>query len=198
MYSKSESTIDAILEAAERLFVAKHYADVTMDEIAEAASVTKGALYHHFPSKQQLYLTMLHNDLERKKALFKEAVDSPGTCRERLYRLTEAFFQLADEKRRLIQLVRRDVNIFRNPERAKLVRAYQAALPNQVEAIIRDGIRDGELADGDARLLAWMHVAQVEVMLADYAERVFDSQQALLDYQTDLFFYGAAKRAASR
>ena len=198
MYSKSEATIDAILDAAERLFVAKHYADVTMDEIAEAAAVTKGALYHHFPGKQQLYLTMLHNDLERKQELFKQAVDSAGTCRDRLQRLTEAFFQLPGEKRRLIQLVRRDVNIFRNPERAKLVRAYQAALPDQVEAIIRDGVRDGELAKGDARLLAWMHVAQVEVLLADYAEKVFDSQRAMLDYQTDLFFYGASKRTASR
>ena len=54
MYSKSTATITSILEAAQRLFLQKNYADVTMGEIAQAARVTKGALYHHFRSKRAL------------------------------------------------------------------------------------------------------------------------------------------------
>lgn len=196
-YSKSEATIAAIVEAAQELFIAKHYADVTMDEIADAAQVTKGALYHHFPGKETLYLKMLHIDLAEKKALFMQAVNIKGSCRSRLRQLTKAFYMLPYTKRKLIQLVRRDVNIFKDPERAELVTAYQTALPDQVEAIIRDGIRDGELAQADARLLAWMHVAQVEVLLAPYAEKSFQDRERMLDFVMNLFFEGAGNQAAS-
>ncbi len=52
MLTKSETTIANILTAAASLFTARNYADVTMDQIAVACSVTKGALYHHFKSHE--------------------------------------------------------------------------------------------------------------------------------------------------
>lgn len=193
MYSKSEATIAAILSAAEKLFVTRHYADVSMNDIAEAAGVTKGALYHHFKSKKDLYLTMMHADLREKQARMRAGVDAPGSCYERLRRLTESFLQLPIEKRELIKLVRRDVNIFKGAARDKLVRAYQSALPNQVEMILRDGVANGEIADADPRLLAWMFVAIVDVALTAYAERVLGDQATMLDFVMELFFRGAGK-----
>jgi AcrR family transcriptional regulator len=196
MYSKSATTITNILAAAQTLFLNKNYADVTMTEIAETAGVTKGALYHHFSSKEALYLAMMHADLEEKKELFRSAAESAGACRERLRRLVETFLQLPREKRELIKLVRRDINIFKNPIRDRLVRAYQAALPEQVEVIIRDGIRSKELAPGDPRLLSWLHVALVEVIVTDYAEELLGSPAAKADYAVSLFFSGAGKKSA--
>ena len=196
MNARSEATVANILGAAQALFLNQNYADVTMDDIAEAAGVTKGALYHHFANKEALYLAMMHADLEEKKALFQAAVESQGTCRERLWRLTQIFLELSREKRDLIKLVRRDVNVFKDPIRSQLVRAYQAALPEQIEIILRDGIRDGELAPADPRLLAWLHVALVDVVLTRYAESVLQSQENVLDFVTNLFFNGAGKAPA--
>jgi AcrR family transcriptional regulator len=196
MYSKSATTITNILAAAQTLFLSQNYADVTMTEIAETAGVTKGALYHHFPSKEALYLAMMHADLQEKKELFRSAVESPGACRVRLRKLVETFLQQPREKRELIKLVRRDINIFRNPIRDRLVRAYQAALPEQVEVILRDGIRSKELAPGDPRLLSWLHVALVEVIVTDYAEEVLGSSAAMADYAVNLFFSGAGRKPA--
>ena len=90
--------------------------------------------------------------------------------------------------------VRRDVNSFAPPVREKLVRSYQAALPALVESAIRDGIRDGELAPADSRLLAWQFVATVEVILGRHADSVFPDGAAKLNYVLDLFFRGAAQR----
>ncbi|HLE28453.1 MAG TPA: TetR/AcrR family transcriptional regulator [Anaerolineales bacterium] len=196
MNARSEATVANILGAAQALFLNQNYADVTMDDIAEAAGVTKGALYHHFANKEALYLAMMHADLEEKKALFRAAVESRGTCRERLRRMTQIFLELSREKRDLIKLVRRDVNVFKDPLRSQLVRAYQAALPEQIEIILRDGIRDGELAPADPRLLAWLHVALVDVVLTRYAESVLQSQENVLDFVTNLFFNGAGKAPA--
>jgi AcrR family transcriptional regulator len=57
--TKSTTTIANILEEAKKLFVSKNYADVTMLDIAEAAQMTKGALYYHFASKESLYVAMM-------------------------------------------------------------------------------------------------------------------------------------------
>jgi len=67
--TRSEATIANVLSAAAYLFISRHYADVTMDQIAETAHVTKGALYHHFSGKEELYLEMMHADLSAKKDL---------------------------------------------------------------------------------------------------------------------------------
>lgn len=52
----SGRTKEAILEAAERLLVEKGFQALTLDEVAIGASVSKGGLLHHFPSKQGLIL----------------------------------------------------------------------------------------------------------------------------------------------
>jgi AcrR family transcriptional regulator len=190
MYTKSTTTIANILEEAKKLFVGKNYADVTMLDIAEAAQVTKGALYHHFASKEALYVAMMLAYLQEKQDLLRSAVESDGTCRERLNDLTLSFLNLSPEEQTMMKLVRRDINIFKDPIRDKLIYAYQAALPEQVEAIIRDGIRDGKLVDTDPRLLAWEYVAIVEVVLSQYAQRVLGNHNHLADYVLDLFFHG--------
>jgi AcrR family transcriptional regulator len=49
------ATIEAILKAARRLFGERGFAATTMDEIAEAAHVAKGAVYHHFATKEAVF-----------------------------------------------------------------------------------------------------------------------------------------------
>jgi AcrR family transcriptional regulator len=191
MYTKSIVTIANILSSAEASFLRKNYADVTMEDIAEGAGVTRGAAYHHFANKESLYVAMMLSALKEKQALFQTAVESPGTCRERLRRFTQIFLELSREKRDIMKLVRRDINIFKDPVRNQLVRAYQSALPEQIEIILQDGIQDEDLASTDARLLSWMYAAIVEVILTPYAERVFNIQNEMLDFVIRLFFNGA-------
>jgi AcrR family transcriptional regulator len=190
----SESpTAARILEAAATLFVDGSYADVTVDNVAEAAQVTKGAVYHHFASKEQLYIHMLLADLERKRRRNQEVVEAGGDCRARLRALTAAFFALPETERKLIHLVRRDANIFDARTRGRLVRAYQAALPDPISAIIRDGVRDGELIPCDPRLMAWQFIALVEVVLTPYADQRFACDEDKLNYVMSVFFRGCER-----
>ncbi|WP_280711768.1 helix-turn-helix domain-containing protein [Bradyrhizobium sp. BR13661] len=49
------ATTEAILAAARRLFGTRGFAATTMDEIAEGAHVAKGAVYHHFKTKEAVF-----------------------------------------------------------------------------------------------------------------------------------------------
>jgi AcrR family transcriptional regulator len=51
----SSSTKRALLDSATTLFTDHGYAGTSLDEVVAAARVTKGALYHHFPSKLALF-----------------------------------------------------------------------------------------------------------------------------------------------
>lgn len=192
--TRAEATAGRIVSTARKLFVAKSYAEVTTGLIARAAGVTKGGLYHHFPSKESLYFSMMLDDLEQKRVLFEAAVEMEGDCRARLARLTRDFLELPVENRELIRLVRRDINTFKGEERDRLVRSYQRALPDQVESIVRDGIEDGELQAADPRLLAWSFVALVEIVIGEYAHRALGDTGARLNRVLELFFDGAATR----
>jgi AcrR family transcriptional regulator len=196
--TRSEATAARIIAVAKGLFVAGNYSDVTTDMIARAAKITKGGLYHHFASKEDLYVAMMLGDFDDKRRLFGQSVASPGTCRDRLARLTSDYLELPSQDRDLTHLVRRDINTFSGRERSRLINAYQRALPRQIETIISDGIRDGELAAGNARILAWSFVALVEVVIGKYAEKELGSTGAQLDHVLNLFFDGISTETAGR
>jgi len=59
MQHRSEETRAHILDAALRQFAIAGYNSASVDEICAVAGVSKGAFYHHFPSKQAVFLALL-------------------------------------------------------------------------------------------------------------------------------------------
>lgn len=57
-----------ILQAALDLFVRRGYAETTIGQIAEAASMSTGLMFHYFPSKEDLYLALVTIGVEGTKA----------------------------------------------------------------------------------------------------------------------------------
>ena len=75
---RSTATQAALLEAARALFTEHGFAGAGRDKIARRAGVTRGALYHHFGTKQDLFLAVVE-DLEAELGERLVAAASAGT-----------------------------------------------------------------------------------------------------------------------
>ena len=69
----SAATRTALLKVARKLFAEHGYADTATEEIVKRARVTRGALYHHFKDKQDLFKAVLHEEQLRLATRTTEA-----------------------------------------------------------------------------------------------------------------------------
>ena len=68
---RSEATRKALVDVARKLFAKRGYADVGTEEIVRRAGVTRGALYHHFSGKEDLFRAVaeqVEEEMTRKSA----------------------------------------------------------------------------------------------------------------------------------
>ena len=75
---RSESTRGALLAAGRRLFAERGYTAVGTEEIVRDAGVTRGALYHHFHGKKELFAAV-YEQIEQEVAEQVGAEVGPGT-----------------------------------------------------------------------------------------------------------------------
>lgn len=78
--ARSASTRAKLIKAARPLFARKGYASVGTEEIARRAGVTRGALYHQFPAKEDLFAAVyeqVEQDLTRRVVSSLASIESP-------------------------------------------------------------------------------------------------------------------------
>ena len=76
--------IDTIFKTAEKLFSEKSFSSVSMDQIAQKSGMSKGNLYHHFESKEDLYNQLLLNCHQQVADLLKETESIEGTYLDKI------------------------------------------------------------------------------------------------------------------
>ena len=54
-----EQTVQLILDTATRLFLQKGYDKTTLQDIIDATGLSKGAIYHHFASKEAIIIAVV-------------------------------------------------------------------------------------------------------------------------------------------
>ena len=89
---KAQRRVD-IIDAAERIFFEKGIETATMDEVAEAAELSKGTLYLYFKSKEDLYLAILVRGMEILKDMFEAAVAENELGVDKVGAIGRAYFQ---------------------------------------------------------------------------------------------------------
>jgi TetR/AcrR family transcriptional regulator len=120
---------EAILEAAIRLFSEFGYDGVSMRRIAEAAGVSKANIYHHFASKEALYLAILTGSARHLSEIVEDLAEGEGDFEQRLREFTRAHHDhlFANKSRMVVEQVvggifNRMVAIFQAGQKAGILR----------------------------------------------------------------------------
>lgn len=103
----SEATRERILEAAEKLFAAKGFYETAMDEIVETARVSKGGVYFHFPSKEELFFALLDRLADKLQRDVERAIAQRRGALAKIEGALEAVLKTLAGKRRLAQILLR-------------------------------------------------------------------------------------------
>jgi len=99
MSNRSEETIDKIINAAQKVFSRFGYNGAGVAEICDEAGISKGAFYHHFESKQALFLRLLQDWLSGLDDHFNKIRATSANPRETMLRMAGSIhiiFEAAD------------------------------------------------------------------------------------------------------
>lgn len=143
---RGEETRAIILESAISAFAAFGYDGTGVAEICTSAGISKGAFYHHFESKQSLYLELLNDWLGSIDNEFKNIRNNASSTVEALIEMTSIFRNLFDPGDTKIAIfVEFLTRASRQPETRELAlapyRRYQAYFTD----LIRQGVAEGTL-----------------------------------------------------
>jgi AcrR family transcriptional regulator len=139
----SAAVPERLLAEATRLFAERGYDRTSVQEIVEAAGVTKGALYHYFGSKDDLlheiYARVLRLQTERLDAI---AARSGVPVQERLAEAAADVVVTSIENLDDTKIFFRSMHQL-SPEKQKAVRAERRRYHEHFRALVEEGQRSG-------------------------------------------------------
>ena len=101
---EKEARREDIINAAQKIFFEKGLAVATMDEIAEAAELSKGTLYLYYKSKEDLYLAVAMRGSELLFQMFDQATSTNEPTIRRIMNLGETYYEYFKQHRNFFRM----------------------------------------------------------------------------------------------
>jgi len=164
---RGEETRNRILDVAQDAFARYGYDATGVAEICRRAGVTKGGFYHHFPSKQDVFLEMLHRWLEGLDRQLEAVRSGDETVPQELQAMTAmvpVVFQ--DAGGRLSLFLEFLINAGRSPAVWQATVAPFRKYHTFFSEMIADGVGEGSLRDVEPELASHLLLAFAVGLLA--------------------------------
>lgn len=149
---------ERILAEATALFLARGFADVAMQEIADAVGVTKAAMYYHFRSKEELFEAVAERAINDFWGGLIAAAGEPGPLREVL-RAIVAYVEAAFETVSLTLI--EDIGRHLSPEAQNRIMTEHPTPGRELQALFDGAIAAGEMRPLDSAAVAEMFLAML-------------------------------------
>ena len=139
-----EQTVQLILDTATRLFLQKGYDETTLQDIIDATKLSKGAIYHHFASKEAILIAVVDRMGDFNSAVLAEIRDRKGlTGAEKLREMFRTSMTLSFQGKILHMLP----FLIENPKfmALQMQSILGEAAPDYILPILKEGIADGSI-----------------------------------------------------
>lgn len=151
-----------ILEAALRCFGSKGYHAATMDDLARAAGLSKGSLYWHFRSKQEVFLALFDAFADEVFRAWDGALSEEEDTLVLFRRYAEIVLERLGSYRYLLLSW---AEFLSHPEARERMAAIYATSRAKLGELVERGVRRGELRDLPCEAVAATLTAALEGML---------------------------------
>ncbi len=161
-------TRSLLLDAAEEVFAEKGFTTATLDDIAQAAGYTKGAIYKHFGAKEELFLAVSDRYWRRYFDNFADVMANASQVGEReLDDIAERWRQLSRDRGAEHAALGHEFALYllRNPDARERVAGKRAEVVEQLAKFIVEGVE----RLGGTLLIPAQTLAQVLVATSDSA-----------------------------
>jgi len=146
---EKEHRKEEILDAAKKVFFEKDLATATVDEIAEAAELSKGTLYLYYKSKEDMYLGVMMRGMEELYKEFERIELSTASTVKKLIELGSIYKEYFIEHRKFFQMI----HFLQAPQFHKQVSEEMKQncdlegqrLWNVINNILQNGVKEGVL-----------------------------------------------------
>jgi AcrR family transcriptional regulator len=188
---------EALLDVAYDLFVQRSYAEVSMQEIAEAAGMTKGAPYYHFKNKDDLFLQVVEELVNTAMAITADEATTSKPPIEKLYAMVRHKMEFYERERDFFRIYLNEKHGLeiapKDPHKRALREMYLQGIQTLAK-VLQEGMDAGFLRPTDSRRLAFflqemMSTIQVHRFQGKAKTSVEEDVEQLLD----LFLHGASQ-----
>lgn len=147
----------SILDAAASLFSRTGFDAVSLSEIASRAGVCKANIFHHFDSKEALYLDVMREACKGHAEFAEQLLQQPLSSTDKLLRLVEFEFLDMFENEARTQLIFREVLNAGSGKGREIAENIFERNCNAVIALFQEGVDRGEFRpELDPGIAAWM------------------------------------------
>ncbi|HPC41286.1 MAG TPA: TetR/AcrR family transcriptional regulator [Spirochaetota bacterium] len=146
-----DKRIQDILDAAIHEFVDKGYESTSMESIASRAGLTKGGLYYHFNSKDDILIRANDMFMEPVLALMADAMGRPGAADGLAAYITRYITYWTQHPREMSFIFLTMTKTISNRNLRLLYDGYTSQITDFIEAIYRKGISAGEFKEFNVR-----------------------------------------------
>ena len=151
------ATRDKILGAALHVFAEKGYHRAAVDDIVRASRTSKGAVYHHFPNKEALFLALVDELAARLSSALTTAIQASHGALEKVGAALRAGLETFAEHRELARIL-----LLESVSLGRAYEAKRAEVHGRFAALIRahldEAVSEGSISPLDTRVatLAWL------------------------------------------
>ncbi|HEX7305375.1 MAG TPA: TetR/AcrR family transcriptional regulator [Lentzea sp.] len=142
-----------LLALAARMFAERGYGQTTVRDIADAAGILSGSLYHHFDSKESMVDEILGTFLDELFTRYREIVDAGLGPKQALKALVVASFEAIDSRHAAVAIYQNEAKHLAPLERFSYIEDRNVEFRKLWTVLLEDGMSAGEFrADLDVDL----------------------------------------------
>jgi AcrR family transcriptional regulator len=131
---RTKETRELLLQSAETIFVRDGYEGAELGEIASLAGRTKGAIYAHFKSKEDIFLALIEQHTVRYRKQMAELIAKSTSTEENLAALRQFYLKMTEDKAWALLFLEFKLYAIRHPEsKEKLQRHFDEVMPGDQE-----------------------------------------------------------------